>query len=99
MRPTSATIRCSECSSSLTTHDTAVAAIPAAADKPWAFLSSGLVAHRVSVPVIIDEQSLKYNFTNEGGVDGTFRFSRTSWAYGWFKCRRTWERAGRATAR
>jgi rhamnulokinase len=60
------------------THDTgsAVAAVPASGDKGWAFLSSGtwsLMGMEVDAP-IIDERSLKYNFTNEGGVGGTFRF-------------------------
>lgn len=81
------------------THDTgsAVAAIPAAGDKPWAFLSSGtwsLMGMEVPAP-IVDENSLKYNFTNEGGVGGTFRFLKNIMGL-WLvqECRRTWERAG-----
>lgn len=83
------------------THDTgsAVAAIPATSDKPWVFLSSGtwsLMGMEVDRP-IIDEQSLKYNFTNEGGVGGTFRFLKNIMGL-WLvqECRRTWERAGQS---
>lgn len=58
------------------THDTAsaVAAVPAGTDR-FAYISSGtwsLVGAEVQSPVITPE-SLKYNFTNEGGVGGTFR--------------------------
>ncbi len=58
------------------THDTAsaVAAVPAETDR-FAYISSGtwsLVGTEVQSPVITPE-SLKYNFTNEGGVGGTFR--------------------------
>jgi rhamnulokinase len=44
---------------------------------------------------IIDEQSLRYNFTNEGGVDGTIRFLKNIMGL-WLvqECRRTWEREG-----
>jgi rhamnulokinase len=83
------------------THDTgsAVAAIPVTGDEPWAFLSSGtwsLVGMEVDQP-IINEQSLKFNFTNEGGVGGTIRFLKNIMGL-WLvqECRRTWERAGRA---
>jgi hypothetical protein len=31
---------------------------------------------------IITEKSYRYNFTNEGGVDHTFRVVKTSWDYG-----------------
>ena len=52
-------------------HDTgsAVAAVPAKGDD-WAYLSSGtwsLIGIEVKEP-IINEQSLQFNFTNEGGV-------------------------------
>ncbi len=58
------------------THDTAsaVAAVPAETDR-FAYISSGtwsLVGTEVQSPVITPE-SLKYNFTNEGGIGGTFR--------------------------
>ncbi|MFQ6040084.1 MAG: rhamnulokinase family protein, partial [Candidatus Poribacteria bacterium] len=58
-------------------HDTgsAVAAVPAEGGD-WAYLSSGtwsLIGIEVKEP-IINEQSLQFNFTNEGGVGGTYRF-------------------------
>jgi rhamnulokinase len=58
------------------THDTgsAVAAVPAETDH-FAYISSGtwsLVGAEVHAPVITPA-SLKYDFTNEGGVGGTFR--------------------------
>ncbi len=81
-------------------HDTgsAVAAVPATGERPWAFLSSGtwsLMGMEVTSP-IIDEQSLRYNFTNEGGVYGTFRFLKNIMGL-WLvqECRRTWKRAGK----
>jgi rhamnulokinase len=86
------------------THDTgsAVAAVPATphqgeAGGGWAFLSSGtwsLMGMEVDRP-IIDERSLRYNFTNEGGVGGTYRFLKNIMGL-WLvqECRRTWERGG-----
>ena len=61
------------------THDTgsAVAAVPARGDN-WAFISSGtwsLMGFESPTP-IISEQSLAWNITNEGGVDGRFRVLR-----------------------
>ena len=58
------------------THDTgsAVAAVPATA-KDWAYISSGtwsLMGIETEEAVCTD-LALKYNFTNEGGVAGTFR--------------------------
>ncbi|MCG8604270.1 rhamnulokinase, partial [bacterium] len=58
-------------------HDTgsAVAAVPAQG-KEWAYLSSGtwsLMGVEMSAPVLT-EQAHDFNFTNEGGVAGTFRF-------------------------
>lgn len=82
------------------THDTgsAVAAVPATGRERWAFISSGtwsLMGMEVRAP-IITERSLRYNFTNEGGVGGTFRFLKNIMGL-WLiqECRRTWERAGR----
>ena len=81
-------------------HDTgsAVAAVPAEGDD-WAYLSSGtwsLIGIEVKEP-IINEQSLKFNFTNEGGVGGTYRFLRNV-AGLWLvqECRRIWERSGQS---
>jgi rhamnulokinase len=82
-------------------HDTgsAVAAVPAENGTNWAFLSSGtwsLMGMEVQQP-IIDARSLRHNFTNEGGVAGTFRFLKNIMGL-WLvqECRRTWERAGRS---
>jgi rhamnulokinase len=80
-------------------HDTgaAVAAVPAERDKGWAFISSGtwsLMGMEVPAPIITDT-SYKYNFTNEGGVNGTYRFLKNIMGL-WLvqECRRTWQRAG-----
>ncbi len=59
------------------THDTgsAVAAVPVL-EEGWAFISSGtwsLMGVEAEKPVIT-EKARKANFTNEGGVGGTFRF-------------------------
>ena len=79
-------------------HDTgsAVAAVPAS-DSGFAWISSGtwsVVGAEVSEPVI-NAQSLAHNFTNEGGVCGTFRFSRNVMGL-WLvqECRRTWANQG-----
>jgi rhamnulokinase len=81
------------------THDTgsAVAAVPARGQS-WAFISSGtwsLMGVELAAPCVT-EQSLAYNFTNEGGVDGTTRFLKNIMGL-WLvqECRRSWERAGR----
>jgi rhamnulokinase len=44
---------------------------------------------------IVNAASLQYNFTNEGGVNGTWRFSKLITGL-WLvqECRRTWARAG-----
>ncbi|HUT52762.1 MAG TPA: rhamnulokinase family protein [bacterium] len=83
-------------------HDTgsAVAAVPVDPSlKPgeWAYLSSGtwsLMGIEVREP-IINERSLARNFTNEGGVDGTFRFLKNISGL-WLieECRRAWREAG-----
>ena len=82
------------------THDTgsAVAAVPVTGDRGWAFLSSGtwsLMGMEVDAP-IITEQSLAYNFTNEGGVAGTYRFLKNIMGL-WLvqECRRTWQHEGK----
>lgn len=79
-------------------HDTgsAVAAVPAEAPH-FAWISSGtwsIMGAEASDP-IVNAQSLKYNFTNEGGVNGTWRFSKNIMGL-WLvqECRRTWARAG-----
>lgn len=79
-------------------HDTgsAVAAVPAEAPH-FAWISSGtwsIMGAEASDP-IVNAQSLKYNFTNEGGVNGTWRFSKNIMGL-WLvqECRRTWARGG-----
>ncbi len=79
-------------------HDTgsAVAAVPAC-NRDFAWISSGtwsIMGAELRAPVITPA-SLAYNFTNEGGVDGTFRFSKNI-AGLWLvqECRRAWAREG-----
>ncbi|MGB9894975.1 MAG: rhamnulokinase [Thermoproteota archaeon] len=80
-------------------HDTgsAVAAAPLE-DENSAYISSGtwsLVGVEVSKP-IINKKSLDYNFTNEGGVFGKFRFLRNVQGM-WLiqECRRVWASRGK----
>ncbi len=85
------------------THDTAsaVVAVPAAsppAERPdWCYISSGtwsLMGVEVPRPVIND-QCLRLNFTNEGGVGGTTRLLKNI-AGLWLvqECRRVWQQEG-----
>jgi rhamnulokinase len=61
------------------THDTAsaVAAVPMTEHRDdWCYISSGtwsLMGVELQQP-IINDKSLRYNYTNEGGVGGTIRF-------------------------
>ena len=75
-------------------HDTAsaVAAVPAKNEK-FAYLSSGTWSLMgIEAPeAIINDQSFDYNFTNEGGVEGTTRFLKNicgMWLYE--RCRKEW---------
>lgn len=79
-------------------HDTgsAVAAVPAAGED-FAWISSGtwsIVGAEVP-EAVVNEQSLAFNFTNEGGVHHTFRLSKNV-AGLWIvqECRRAWARQG-----
>jgi rhamnulokinase len=79
-------------------HDTgsAVAAVPAAG-ADFAYISSGtwsLMGAELTEPVI-NADSLAYNFTNEGGVGGTFRFLKNIMGL-WLvqESRRTWAGQG-----
>jgi rhamnulokinase len=79
-------------------HDTgsAVVAIPAEG-KDFAWLSSGtwsILGVETDQPVVTD-QTLRYNFTNEGGVFGKWRLSKNVMGL-WIlqECRRTWARHG-----
>jgi rhamnulokinase len=80
-------------------HDTAsaVAAVPDLDDQS-AYLSSGtwsLMGVETRAPVINDE-SLALNFTNEGGVGGTFRLLKNIMGL-WLvaECQRIWQGEGR----
>ncbi len=80
-------------------HDTgsAVVAVPAKGED-FIFLSSGtwsIMGSEVKQPIISDA-SFKYNFTNEGGVEDTIRFSKNITGL-WLKqeSKRQWEREGK----
>ncbi len=80
-------------------HDTAsaVAAVPAENER-FAYLSSGtwsLMGIETKEP-IINSDSFRHNFTNEGGVDGTTRFLKNICGM-WIleQCRKEWEREGK----
>lgn len=80
-------------------HDTAsaIAAVPAS-DGNFAYLSSGtwsLMGIEVNSP-IINEDSSRLNFTNEGGVEGTSLFLKNITGM-WLleQCRQVWKAAGR----
>ena len=79
-------------------HDTgsAVAAVPAQSED-WAYISSGtwsLMGIEIPKPIVTD-RALTLNFTNEGGVEDTFRFLKNIMGL-WLvqECRRTWAQAG-----
>jgi rhamnulokinase len=80
-------------------HDTgsAVAAVPAEGND-FAWISSGTwsIMGINSPEPIINKGSLDFNFTNEGGVKGDFRFSKNIMGL-WLvqECRRTWMSAGK----
>lgn len=80
------------------THDTgsAVVAVPGVGSD-FAWLSSGtwsILGAEVSAPVI-NAASLNFNFTNEGGVENTFRLCKNVMGL-WLvqECRRAWARGG-----
>jgi rhamnulokinase len=79
-------------------HDTgsAVVAVPAK-NQDFAWISSGtwsIMGVEANQP-IVNEKALEYNFTNEGGVFGTWRFSKNIMGL-WLvqECRREWMRKG-----
>ena len=80
-------------------HDTAsaVAAVPAASDTKWAYLSSGTWSLMgIETPkAIINDNTFKYEFTNEGGVENTIRLLKNIMGL-WLtqECRRQWQREG-----
>ncbi len=79
-------------------HDTAcaVAAVPADSEN-WAYLSSGtwsLLGVEIKEP-IINDLTLQYGFTNEGGVNGTIRLLKNTMGL-WLlqRCRKSWTDEG-----
>ena len=75
-------------------HDTAsaVAAVPAS-DERFAYLSSGTwsLMGIETKDAVINDKSFEYNFTNEGGIEGTTRFLKNicgMWLYE--RCRKEW---------
>ena len=80
-------------------HDTgsAIVAVPAEGDD-WAYISSGtwsLMGVENRRPVI-NPKSSEYNFTNEGGAAGTYRFLKNIMGL-WLlqQCRKSWSKSGR----
>jgi rhamnulokinase len=75
-------------------HDTGSAVAAVSARDGTAFLSSGtwsLLGTELDAPIITDE-SLRSNFTNEGGVCGTIRFLKNVMGLWMLQCcRRSWE--------
>ncbi len=77
------------------THDTgsAIASIPAE-NNDFVYISSGtwsLMGIESKYP-LISEETLKYNFTNEGGVENTYRFLKNIMGL-WLiqECKRIWD--------
>ena len=80
-------------------HDTgsAVASVPVVDDKDFIYISSGtwsLMGVELDAPNV-SEDAMKYNFTNEGGVNKTIRFLKNIMGL-WLiqECRRQWQREG-----
>ena len=79
-------------------HDTgsAIVAVPAE-NQDFVWISSGtwsIIGVETNQPVV-NEKALEYNFTNEGGVFNTWRFSKNVMGL-WLvqECRREWMRSG-----
>jgi rhamnulokinase len=78
-------------------HDTASAVAAVPAEESFAFVSAGtwsLVGAELQAP-LITEASLRLGFSNEVGVDGTYRFLRNVMGY-WIvqECERYWRDLG-----
>jgi rhamnulokinase len=79
------------------THDTASAVAGAPLEKNWAYISSGtwsLVGTECIEP-LINRETERHNFTNEGGAFGTIRFLKNVMGL-WIleSCRREWKERG-----
>jgi rhamnulokinase len=79
-------------------HDTGSAVAAIASTVEWAFISCGtwsLFGTEVPQPVI-NPEAQRLNFTNEGGVDGTFRLQKNITGLWLLQCcRRDWQLQGR----
>ncbi len=78
-------------------HDTASAVAATPAQGPFAYLSSGtwsLLGTELDHPVV-EPRALEWNFTNEGGLNNTYRLLKNITGL-WLVegCRRAWERDG-----
>ncbi|MDA3823404.1 MAG: rhamnulokinase [Bacteroidales bacterium] len=80
----------------VTSHDTAaaIASVPAKGDD-WVYISSGTwsLMGVENMEPIIDQRSRLFNFTNEGGAEGTFRFLKNIMGL-WIlqECRKAWSK-------
>lgn len=82
------------------THDTGSAVAGAPLPENWAYISSGtwsLVGVELTEP-LINAQTARHNFTNEGGAFGTIRFLKNVMGM-WLleSCRKEWQSQGIAT--
>lgn len=84
--------------SSVCSHDTgsAIVAVPASGDD-WAYISSGtwsLMGLELDSP-LVNEKTFAYNFSNEGGAGGKFRFLKNIMGL-WLlqECRKKWAGSG-----
>jgi rhamnulokinase len=84
---------------SVCSHDTgsAIVAVPAAGED-WAYISSGtwsLMGLELRSP-LITEKTFEYNFSNEGGAEGTFRFLKNIMGL-WLlqQCQKNWDGCGK----
>ena len=79
------------------THDTGSAVAGAPLQDGWAYISSGtwsLVGVELNAP-LINAETARHNFTNEGGAFGTIRFLKNVMGL-WVleSCRREWQQRG-----
>jgi rhamnulokinase len=84
---------------SVCSHDTgsAIVAVPAAGED-WAYISSGtwsLMGLELEAP-LINEKTFEYNFSNEGGAEGRFRFLKNIMGL-WLlqQCQKQWDGCGK----
>jgi rhamnulokinase len=80
----------------VTSHDTGAAVTAAPAEgNDWVYICSGTwsLMGVENKEAVIDQRSMLYNFTNEGGAEGTFRFLKNIMGL-WIiqECRRSWQK-------